>query len=768
MRSLPLLAMLSLAAAAPAQPIGGDVKSVGFRGQADMSQFVARRGLWTPICVDLQATSPTAKEVEVRFATRDLDGDTVEYSSGPVTLGAGVRRAWVYACLGDNDFFGASVQVLDADGALITRMRMPGCEAVPEYTQLIIDISRKPVLALTSRSFASEGDWATRSYYRAIRAGRMELSEVPDRWIGLQSADVIVWDEPKPTDLTIAQTEALIEWVRNGGQLVIGIGPSADDLRNTPLAPILPVSGDTPAEVATLDNLGTFVLQREPRPMTVATAKARPEAQVRYVANAGVDKQYDFIVSWPVGSGRVTTCATRLMDLAPEGVTPRDAFYEAFFDVTRLPPAIRAAFAQRQTNMLAQETSLHSRLTSLTRFSGQTSLLILLALLFVAVYIFVATAASWMWLQQRKLTALSWTVFAGIAVVAGFASLGAVRLTKASGAKSTSFVDCETGSPACRVWSYVGYRTAQRRVVEVASPGATGYTRPLPLGRDQTSKYATAARYDALPAKGKLAPVLMRATLKQFEGFWTGDLGGAFRAQLAFDRGTGKVTPTSWVENQTDIRITGGFLLFLDPRVRDPYDGGPPMRTAGLTTPVRSDRRYRDVVGQVPPALNVLAVSIPALNPGERASDLGAAAYAEYDKAATNWKRGAAEPERRPELPTLWEAQLAWAQPSFLRTDTTHLAAWLASTRDLYLPNSSYAPTFDNVGVEISLEGLVDLDITHWLSRDHAVLLLWSEEPGPGAMLVDGEPARMTAGNALYRVRVPVTYQGSVRREDEE
>lgn len=93
MRSLPLLAMLSLAAAAPAQPIGGDVKSVGFRGQADMSQFVARRGLWTPICVDLQATSPTAKEVEVRFATRDLDGDTVEYSSGPVTLGAGVRRA---------------------------------------------------------------------------------------------------------------------------------------------------------------------------------------------------------------------------------------------------------------------------------------------------------------------------------------------------------------------------------------------------------------------------------------------------------------------------------------------------------------------------------------------------------------------------------------------------------------------------------------------------------------------------------------------------
>ncbi|MCA9243161.1 MAG: hypothetical protein KDA32_04340 [Phycisphaerales bacterium] len=768
MRPFTLFAILVAASSAFAQSIGGDVKSVGFRGQADMSQFVIRLGQWTPICVDLQGTSPTAQEFEVRFANRDLDGDTIEYSSGRVTVGAGMRRVWVYANLEDHDLAGQSVQVLDADGALVTRLTMPYCEALSDSTQLVVDVSRKPLLALTARTFESGGDWDKRKYFRGIRCGRMELSELPDRWIGLQAVDVIVWDEPKPTDLTIAQTASLIEWVRNGGELVLGMGPSTDDLRNTPLAVILPVRGDTPPEMATPDNLGGFVLQKAPRQMLVSTMKAREGAQVRHVAQAPPDKRYDFIVSWPVGSGRVTICAARLSDVVPESATPRDGFFEALFDVTQPPPGIRGAFIEKSSSMLMQAAALHAKITAITRFSGQTSLLMLLALAFVGVYIFVATGASWLWLRRRNLTSASWTIFAGVAVIAGVASLGAVRLTKGSGARSMSFVDCETGSPIARAWSYFGYRTAQRRLLKLQSGGDNGYVRPMAIGRDPTSSYATAARYDAFPARGELDSVPMRATLKQFDGFWTADLGGAFSAQLVADRATGELTTSSWISNRTDVEIKGGFLLYLDPRVRDDADGGPPMRAAGLTNAVRSGRRYRDVKGRVPPSLNVLIVPLPAMKPGDTVRELGADVYANYRAGLAAWRSREAQASKRPELPTLFDAQIEWAQQRFLIDLSPETAALLASTRDLYLPCSGYAADFDNFGVEITLDGIADMDITHWLSRDHAVLLLRSDTPAPNQLLVDGDPARMTGGLALYRVRAPVQYQGSVRNEDDE
>lgn len=250
-RTRVLVGVLALALTAPlrAQPIQGTVRSLGF--QANVTSLnVVREGQWFPVVVELAAQTAQPIQCQLAIERIDIDGDRVNYTVPLVALtpDAGLRKVWCYAAsLKEEEGRPVTVDVRDEQGNLVTRLSAPGFETIGNDCLLVVDVSETAVNAIrdieTPNSSYLAPNWGTRPYYRNVCIGRLPAADLPDRWFGLEAVDVIVWDEPNPDQLQSWQLEALLDWVRHGGQLVIGVGPAWSRLVNSPLGAALPLAG---------------------------------------------------------------------------------------------------------------------------------------------------------------------------------------------------------------------------------------------------------------------------------------------------------------------------------------------------------------------------------------------------------------------------------------------------------------------------------------------------------------------------------------------
>jgi hypothetical protein len=770
------------AATACAQILQGQVDAVGFQTSGG---FVLREGQWFPVSVSLRCQGSQVFSGELRVEAIDLDGDRVAFTQPQVTVTPEVgplKRFWCYAAVNRIQELPQSVEVVDSDGALVTELPMPPQPPFPLVCDdlLVLDISARRVTALSA---LQEAEWSPgqhsdglRRFYRNVVIAHMPAANLPDRWWGLEAVDVVVWDQPDPAALSLAQRDALVEWVRCGGQLVVGVGPTWSALRRSELASILPLTGE--AETREVRQLNVFFdhlarpawKNREfPNLVAVTTAKLADGA-LPILRDYG---NINLVSMCLAGSGRVTATAASLRDLTSVEID-QIAFLAQFLDLNAYTDQFKAKLGETTQVYPLMADPLYDEVVAPVAFAAATALRGLTALLFVAGYVALATLVSWWWLRARGLTYLSWTVFAGLAAAASGLSLGTVGALRgcSRGVQALSVLDLEAGSSAARGTCLFGYRSPTRQRVELSLPGEGNFLRPLAKNPRGGSYYVTPARYAALPTRASLREVLMRATLKQVEGFWQGQLDGTLRANLVVDRGTGRLSPASWIANDLTMDLAGGYLLFIDPRQQD--GPGVPWRAAGLNTlyELPGSIAVQPDLEKVPPAVNILVVPLPKIAAGQQISGLGQADYHRVDRNQAEW-RGAGGRKRSQmlkdgrDLRTLWEEQQAWAGTgtfAVLRTGLgdTLRALLLASTRNYYLPNHSQ--DFDSVGTPISTDGLPNQDITHWLvggrQEGQAVLICWAEHPGPARLHRNGKPLDSYQGLTLLRVRVPIRYEG--------
>ncbi len=765
-----------VASGAAGQPVQGDVVQAGFP-VGPVSTF--RIGQWFPIQVRLTVQGSLPFAGLLRAQGVDLDGDLVAYTEN-ITLGpeTPLKRFWLLATANSPDELWTTVDVLGGERVLVTRLPMPSQALVPLLSEdlLILDISYPAVAALDQ--LATRG-WSPgqrtagdRAFYRNIVVSRLSPADLPDMWFGLEAVNVVVWDRPDPTALSIAQVDALVEWVRAGGQLVLGIGPNWAALRGhkSGLPGILPLQGE--GRTVEVDRLPVFTARAAPpgardvpfeRPIPVVVADLAPGA-LRTLGDAWSGGALHLISMRLVDSGRVVASAASLRDLL--AVTRGDLrLFREVLDLNAFTPKYREnQNEQTMTWAGALPREAYDDVVSVVGFTTTTTLSALVIFLFVVAYVLLATLATWAWLTRRQRAHLSWAVFAGWAVVGSAASLATVagiRGVLSRGLQSLCVLDLEAGQRAARGPVLFGFSSPVRQEVDLSLPGPGHYLRPLPRPPGPRSSYVTPDRYEADAGRARLTDVLVRATLKQFAGYWRGELGGTIRGELTVDRATGRLTPTSFIANDLDVPLDGGYLLFIDPRHED---AGVPCRAAGLD--LLYDRPTSVERPQVPPAYNILAVPVPRLGAGAVARELGAAQYKAVDEAVAAWRR---ERERKRgelikhDLPTLWREQQSWLG-GLLSAYLTGLgprerALLLASTRGFLLPNER--ENFDVAGPPLSTEGLPELDCTHWLLRDTAVLLGWSARPGPVSLQRGTTTVRADSGLTLYRVRLPLTYTGT-------
>lgn len=298
-RSTAALALL-LTAASPLRAENPKVKiaaaNVGLpsaRPKTDRDAFntpphFCKFAAWAPVFVDLQVLEPVDEPLELVIETPDADAVTTSLAV-PIHLngvkpGTELRAGTVGPVPYLRPAGGAgetTVFIRSASGTPISepfrirnlRPRDPLC-----YNVLALG-ARLPGFDLPKPTSSAPSQQPTDA--GLLRNGKVELTaiadfeQLPDQWFGYEAADLIVLPTAnaefldrlfgeKGTPAPNPKREALLEWVRRGGRIVVSIGANAASVVHmTTLKELLPALVDPAAPSRTVSQLSLQWADRE-------------------------------------------------------------------------------------------------------------------------------------------------------------------------------------------------------------------------------------------------------------------------------------------------------------------------------------------------------------------------------------------------------------------------------------------------------------------------------------------------------------------------
>ncbi|MEJ5275514.1 MAG: hypothetical protein WHU94_06360 [Thermogemmata sp.] len=349
--SLALLGWLSggagtgLTAAAQDWPIRITAARLGFPTEDETP--LARFGQWTPLDVTFQLQTAVPETAELVLSAPDTDGITTiqrvplplekaEAGRSHSTLALG---AWTYVRpIGGTDIL---IEVRGAaSGQLLSepfRLRLGRLRDTLAYSVLFLGLKPphfelpKPVGGDAANAGGLRGG-------RVLTATLTAVEQLPGHWFGYDTVDLAVLFLGEETREFVEQLwsagaaplvrqrrEALLEWVRRGGRLVVAGGSLADSVARLPdLQEVLPVAirGQRQADVLLLhwnaplsSQFGVFhgALGSKQGRFPVADCVRKPHPAVR-VLIPPPERQHDpslmlAAAQWPFGLGRLTCIA---------------------------------------------------------------------------------------------------------------------------------------------------------------------------------------------------------------------------------------------------------------------------------------------------------------------------------------------------------------------------------------------------------------------------------------------------------------------------
>ncbi len=151
-------------------------------------------------------------------------------------------------------------ELVDSDTGAGVFLFQPKIERVPAYQYNIVVLAKEPAkyafLKVTNTVRAPwEEEFAegSQAYYQVslLKAGAtIPLPENPLTWT---SVAFIVWDEVDPTRLSVAQQDALLDWLHWGGRLIVNGPDSLASLHGSFLDEYLPADDGGPRQIKTVD-----------------------------------------------------------------------------------------------------------------------------------------------------------------------------------------------------------------------------------------------------------------------------------------------------------------------------------------------------------------------------------------------------------------------------------------------------------------------------------------------------------------------------------
>lgn len=777
--------LVVLTSGAPTRAIDGRIVQVGYSMSETADPLIGqtagaqkfRQLDWVPILVHLEADPSGALFRGTLLATqRDLDGDIV-VSELPVTV-RGPRDFWVYVSpASTRQEVPFAVKLVDEDGGSVTihnsytgapvdRLVPPSPPlVVSSDTMVVLDISARRVQPLYRVATYSTEDKNAAGFLldRPLAIGGHLAHDLPSSPLGLDMVDVVIWDGADPSQMVDAaqQLPALIEWVRQGGVLVLGVGRTWQTVERSALGRLLP---GPLSETKTIESredaqrLARRLFDADDdesaagapmQPLTacpLARATLRAGARILYPSTPPGPNV--LVAERSVGRGRIIYVGAELQDLYRAIGSKRlgDDLTMTLVGARRTIPTADDSSSSPYgygTGYSERDESLADAAASAVSFSVQTGLYMLFAILFVIGYILVASVGSWQWLVRRGWQKHSWTVFALLAGVGSLFSLGAVRVIRGVGydVQELSVVDMRAGEFDAQATSLFGLKTAAHDRLDLALPPDWTKVDPsvetpcslraLPQSPNEAeSTYLVADTYRMLPTLARLEDVPTRATLKPLIGHWTGPLGGRIQASLTCrdEGGRDVLDENSWLKNELGVDLHRCMLI---QALTDPGPG-PPTHRSGPSAIVAFQVGEAGTNGTIRNGQRIGNLRSMAFAPGASVRDM--TPLADFQRT---WAR-----RFRVATATYGSGK---TQPVDTSRDTVEAALLLLTTfRELEEQRGS--------AIRLTPSYLSELDLSDQLTKDVMLFIGFSDEPGPGRLCY-----RATGSSRAFRAIQPAT-----------
>ncbi len=754
--------------------IRGRVVRVGLFAGANP---IVREGEWSFIEVELRYNGVKPFDGELRVEQRERDGDVV-LSPLPVALAPdGSPRSYdVYFVPHDMGGGGVvRVRLFDASGKLAPltddtgqeqpALMSPAVNTIGADEFLIVDLSPRKLPHVSGLDSGGAGPASDEINSRRVRA--MAPRELPARWQGLAPVDAIVWDDADPGAQSDQQIEALLDWVRQGGRLLLTSGSNWQMLAKSPLARVLPVTingvSETSEALAFEDIVGQSLVDKldlERRyfrnPITLCRIRALPSALP--IPRRCPNEQIAY--RRMLGRGMLTFVGGSLHELLPSsGDAP---FSQACERVVARNFLLLPRVREPVQAMLQMRPDLFRLVRQSIDFEEIGAAFLIFAIVFACVYTLIATGGSYWYLKRRSLQHHCWTVFAVVGVAGSLIGTAMVWTLRGVSRKvwQTTIIDSYAGRDDGYATCLFGLKTPNHTRLRLDLPvgdatgpsAAHGSLQPMPetLSLNASrSRFVAPERYRCLWAGETLDDVPLRATLKQFLGRTHGPIGGTLDAKLTFRRIGDEagnrvldVSDDSFLRNGLGVDLHDCFLIETeragDQRgraggVRCYYLGVLAAKGDGLDAAALRGKMFLKPPDPLRPN-----------GPLERKPEINLA----IDKWLRRWQVRAVKTVSSDRL-RLGTRDLPRQK---LTAEQHEFALLLLSAFDLIEDSGKTGST----AIRLLRTHGRPLGCMHQLTPGTAILIGYSNQPAPMTLNVDERPLRPSKALTMYRFVIPV------------
>lgn len=554
--------------------------------------------------VSLVFSDPLAdkpRNVEVRLAIRDDDGDT-QYRARRMALSMGARvRAWLYLRIPKQttatSVFTVSIhEVNDTPGGAgtvgrqlaftrVTPRRVIGPNNDDGFRNMIGVIGRRTLGLEQYELRAPDGSVLPTANEPSVVIGGLGQDgsrQLPDQWEGLAPYEVIVWTEGGPESLEDPRPQALREWVNRGGHLVVVLPAVGSTWFNasSPLKDLMPLVKVNRVEDQSLEAFrgllcgGGAVTGVLPGKTVVQSFEPLPDATVSEATEVISGAQGCVVSRRLVGTGMVTVVGLDIgAGTLANGLLRADQFWHRLlgkrFDIPTREQASKIPSGGIQPGSAYADAYVGVEIAK-QRAAGVG---VLLGLVVFAAYWITAGPGGFGLLKSRGMVRHAWVGFAGAtAVFTAISWAGATALRpRQVEAQHLTYLTHVYGQPVqgARMWASVLLPSYGDREITVGRADEdTAWRQALtiwsePIGSERPKAFPDARAYSVDVRRLHTAKVPARATIKQVQADWLGGPRWGMPAPVSADRAP------ALVRRESTLGVTGELTHGLPGVLRD-------------------------------------------------------------------------------------------------------------------------------------------------------------------------------------------------------